>query len=1223
MLSPFFQFLLAAENRLLPALPTYFGVQLDSVLPLILAVVGIVLGILYGNFIRMPDHGWRVGLIAASFLAALSVILFWEYKLGVDLQGGAILVYEVDVEATAENHPQGRGDDWKMSDLMQVLKRRLNPDGLKEIVIRPFGPKQVEIVVPEVEKDEVDVIKERIIAAGVLRFLILADSATRDQRLWEAATAQSEDAVGAKNRLARNVIDPDDPTGERIMGVWVGLDRQPGSDQETRPFLAPEALYGTRLRNGETGQLIDINAGGPTAQQDFQRDPVSFFAKRGIRDVEVLMTFDPDYDVRGSDLARASEDIDEGGGWCIRFNMKPDGAWKMRHLTNENKPVGNTTRKLGIVWDNKLVSAPNIQSVISDSGQITGRFTQREVKEKVELLRSGSMPVVLKRDPISDDRIGATLGLDTVRKGSQAILISLSIVLVFVMFYYRTAGVIACFALVLNMMLTVALMFALKAPFTLPGLAGLVLTVGMSVDANVLIYERIREELERGAALRMAIRNGFDKALVTIIDSNVTTLLTAVILYVIGTDQVRGFGMTLILGIVTSMFTAIFCSRAILEIGERAYRWNTLSMLKFFTHANIDWMGSFKPAAIASVVLIAAGLVATVYRGAGIFDIDLAGGTSVQFILDPTIYGKETADQIRARIKDAIGKEINPATKSSIDHNTYQKFVAQTTVEGAAAEDQMVWKVDSSLEDVELLQDIILKAFRTPDGREGLQTYGVSYHDVKELQSGEAAPPPKAPAPPLPATPDIPETPEKKVPAADQPSVEAPPAKEATKPEPAKPEPANEATPKKEEPKAEEPKVEAPKPEEPKKTEPAKKGEEPAKKDEEKKEEEKQDSSDCQPEEEKKDETPKAEDKPVEKTDDKPADKAAEPKVESPKAEEPKTETPKTETPKTEAPAAVDADPTKQIPALPPIVLPTKPTAPEGIALTEAVVDLKNTTISGDALVDRIQAAAEKAINQRTVVEVSNPGWSPRDNKSFSKWTVTFSLPKEEAEKVLKQLELDLKDQPVWQTSSKIGGQVSEDTRWRAVLAIIGSIVGMIVYMWIRFHKISWGIAAAVALAHDALVMLGAIAISYWLAGPLGFLMIEEFKISLPVVAAFLTLIGYSVNDTIVIFDRVREIRGKSPNINGDMINLAVNQTLSRTFLTAGTTLIVITILFFMGGSGIHAFAFALVVGVISGSYSTVFIASPLLVYLIGLDQKLDQVGSTKPTPNNSTRGAA
>ncbi len=1212
MLSPLFSSLLAAENRILEPLQPIFGMPTELLLPVVLAIVAMVLGVLYGKQIRMDDHGWRIGLIAASFLAALSVILFWEYKLGVDLQGGAILVYEVDEKATADNHPQGRADDWQMSELMQVLKKRLNPDGLKEIVIRPFGPKQVEIVVPEVDTDEIELIKKRIIEAGVLRFLILADNPTRDAASWDAAKEQAANPK-ASIRMDRNVKDPNDPKEERIIGFWADIRRKAGN-VEPQDFSEMTAFSGaTLLRDGATGEIINTER---TVQdgEEFRASPVQFFHKRGIKNPQVLMACDPEVDIRGSDLSSASESMDQTGRPCIDFTMKADSIWKMSEMTGANRPVGAVNRKLGIIWDAVLESAPVIQSQINQRGQITGDFSQKEVREKVDLLRSGSMPVVLMKDPISDDRIGATLGADTVRKGSQSIIISLSIVLGFVLFYYRTAGAIACFALVLNMMLTVALMFALKAPFTLPGLAGLVLTVGMSVDANVLIYERLREELEKGASLRMAIRNGFDKALVTIIDSNVTTLITAVILYVIGTDQVRGFGMTLILGIVTSMFTAIFASRAILEVGEKAYRWQTLEMMKFFSKTSIDWMGSFKPAAFASVVLIVIGLVATVGRGAGIFDTDLAGGTSVQFVVDAKHYPKITEADVRKKIQDTIANEKVASTGSKATADVYQKFVATGASTEGTAQEQMVWKVDSNLEEVSELQAVVRKAFRTPDGHEGLQTYGLKVGDIKEIEPTVPALPPAVQPPSVGAPADPPATP-------DAPKVDAPKAE----------------TPKTEIPKTEEPKAEAPKSETPKAELP---------KEESPKKSEGEDSSDCQPAEEgKKDETKKEEPKVEAKPDDaKPEEKKAdEKKADEKKADEKKAEEPKADPAKTESagsepaknpPAAVESpkteapqldDPTKQIPGVEPPG-PAKPAqpplSPSSIVRSQVELKLGNTKINGSALQDRISRAAEKVLKRPLEADVAARGWNGLDNKSFSDWTVTLPIPKEEATQVLTQLESDLAEEPVWQTSSKIGGQVSADTRYRAIFAIVGSIIGMIIYMWIRFHKISWGIAAAVALAHDALIMLGAIAVSYWLADALGWLQVEEFKISLPVVAAFLTLIGYSINDTIVIFDRVREIRGKSPDVTGQMVNDAVNQTLSRTFLTAGTTLVVIVILYFLGGSGIHAFAFSLVVGVISGSYSTVFIASPLLVYLIGLDQEKPRNGVTAPS-SSTTRGAA
>jgi SecD/SecF fusion protein len=168
------------------------------------------------------------------------------------------------------------------------------------------------------------------------------------------------------------------------------------------------------------------------------------------------------------------------------------------------------------------------------------------------------------------------------------------------------------------------------------------------------------------------------------------------------------------------------------------------------------------------------------------------------------------------------------------------------------------------------------------------------------------------------------------------------------------------------------------------------------------------------------------------------------------------------------------------------------------------------------------------------------------------------------------------------------------------VTSLAVSLIGIVAYVWFRFQKIAWGLAAVAALAHDALAMLTAIAASYWLAPFLGFAGVEEFKISLPVVAAFLTILGYSVNDTIVIFDRLREIRGKSPDITRQMLNDAVNQTLGRTIILAGLTLVVTLILYFFGGPGIHAFAFALVIGVVSGLYTTLVIAAPLLWWLLG-----------------------
>ena len=191
---------------------------------------------------------------------------------------------------------------------------------------------------------------------------------------------------------------------------------------------------------------------------------------------------------------------------------------------------------------------------------------------------------------------------------------------------------------------------------------------------------------------------------------------------------------------------------------------------------------------------------------------------------------------------------------------------------------------------------------------------------------------------------------------------------------------------------------------------------------------------------------------------------------------------------------------------------------------------------------------------------------------------------------------------------TNFGGTVAAETRALALMATFASWMIIIVYLWWRFRSFTYGLAAVLAVVHDVLITLGAIAVSYWLAtlpGIASLLQIDQFKIDLPIVAAFLTLIGFSVNDTIVIFDRIREIKGKTPNLTNKMVNDAINQTLSRTILTSLTAWLVVVILYFFGGEGLHGFAFALVVGFLSGTYSTVYIATPILIDWV----------ATKPEP--------
>ena len=241
----------------------------------------------------------------------------------------------------------------------------------------------------------------------------------------------------------------------------------------------------------------------------------------------------------------------------VNLSMNSDGARKWAIMTGSN--IG---RQVAIVLDKKVHMAPNIREKISGGGTLIEGFASiDEAKDIAIVLRAGALPAPV--DIVEERVIGPSLGADSVKSGTQSILIGLAIVLLFMILYYRTAGTIADFALIWNIVLVLAILASLHATLTLPGIAGLILTVGMSIDANVIIFERIREELDKGKTAKAAIEGGYDRALTTIIDANMTTLIAALVLWQFGTGPIRGFATVLFWGILISMFTAIFVTRTI------------------------------------------------------------------------------------------------------------------------------------------------------------------------------------------------------------------------------------------------------------------------------------------------------------------------------------------------------------------------------------------------------------------------------------------------------------------------------------------------------------------------------------------------------------------------------------------------------------------------------------------------------------------------------------
>lgn len=310
----------------------------------------------------------------------------------------------------------------------------------------------------------------------------------------------------------------------------------------------------------------------------------------------------------------------------------------------------NVNRRLAIVLDDKVQSAPVINEQIpSGRAQITGRFTMEQANDLAIALRAGALPCPIV---IEEERsVGASLGKDSVEKGIRATLVGFTAVVVFMTLYYLLAGLVANVALLLNILIILAALSYFHATLTLPGIAGIVLTIGMAVDTNVLIFERIREELALKKPLSAAVVAGYKKAFTTILDSNLTTLITAVILYNMGSGPVRGFALTLAVGIIASMFTGIFVTRVIFDILVLKGGLKNLRMLQFLKRTpKLDYLKLRKVCYALSLIVIAIGVGAFVMRGPSLYSVDFSGGTMQELRFEKPV----SIDEVRGSLS-AVG----------------------------------------------------------------------------------------------------------------------------------------------------------------------------------------------------------------------------------------------------------------------------------------------------------------------------------------------------------------------------------------------------------------------------------------------------------------------------------------------------------------------------------------------------------------------------------------
>ncbi len=351
------------------------------------------------------------------------------------------------------------------------------------------------------------------------------------------------------------------------------------------------------------------------------------------------LLLETDGSLTGSILADAWVEAGDLGLPEVSFKMTREGAKTFGLLTG-----ANINRRLAIVLDGNVQSAPVIQSRITDAGRITGQFTREEAHDLAIVLRAGALPAPVV---IEEERtVGPTLGRDSIRSGLLATAVGAALIIVFMLAYYWLAGVIAVTALLLNLMLILGGLGYFHATLTLPGIAGMILTLGMAVDANVLIYERLREELRAGRPLSLALAAGYQKAFSAIIDSNVTTLIAAFFLYGFGTGPIRGFATTLTIGIIASLFTAIFVTRIIFDVLLGAGLLKGLPMLRLIRETTIDFIRQRRFCYAVSAVLLVAGIAGFVARGEGRYGIDFTGGLLQEYRMTRPV----SADALRSTL---------------------------------------------------------------------------------------------------------------------------------------------------------------------------------------------------------------------------------------------------------------------------------------------------------------------------------------------------------------------------------------------------------------------------------------------------------------------------------------------------------------------------------------------------------------------------------------------
>ena len=532
----------------------------------LIAIIATLLVFLFGIF-GIPQSFTGEGLLTA---------MTNRIHLGLDLRGGTHLILQVQVNDAVRTDSENA---------IEVLKEQLSKRKIAFADISQPDPQNspdkvvLKGVPTEGRKDLLDIVSERLpeynLSSGAENTFILVMKPQNLSDLKNKAVSQAIETI--RNRI--DSLGVSEPTiQEHGLGQYQILVQLPGVDDPERVKAIVQSTAMLEIKQVLGGPY-------PSEQAALQAQPqpgilpsdamlLPGHALPGVAAGEQAWYLVSRVSaVRGKDLRDAQPSTDQNGQPSVQFNMTGEGGQRFYSFTSQH--VGES---LGVVLDGKVQEVANIKEAIRDTGSISGgSMNSQQAKDLSMILRSGALPAGIIY--LNESVVGASLGSDSIRAGVRAAVFGMLAVLIFMLVYYRAAGINADIALILNLIILLGFMGFFEAVLTLPGIAGVILTVGMGVDSNVLIFERIREELRNGKTPPSAVDQGFGHAWITIVDTHVTTIVSAAILFIFGTGPVKGFAVTLIFGLAANLFTAVFVSRVIFDwILSRKQRGEALSI---------------------------------------------------------------------------------------------------------------------------------------------------------------------------------------------------------------------------------------------------------------------------------------------------------------------------------------------------------------------------------------------------------------------------------------------------------------------------------------------------------------------------------------------------------------------------------------------------------------------------------------------------------------------